>query len=129
YGPNLGPLVMSAAACRVPEKLVRADMWRVLAKAVRAPEDDDDGRLPIGDSKLVYSTTRGLGDLETSVLAVLALDPQASLAQFVDQFCLEHELHTEPWYHGQSRLPVQADADRYVSAGEIFRQAREKNDV
>lgn len=130
YGPNLGPLVMSAAACRVPAELVGADLWRVLAKAVRAPDEDDDGRLPVGDSKLVYSSSRGLGDLETSVLAVLALDPQASLAQFIERFCLAHEpLDTEPWYHGKSRLPVAADAARCLDSAERFRQTCQQHDV
>ena len=71
YGPNLGPLVMTAVACRVPEKLAGANLWQVLRGAVRRRKEENDGRLLIEDSKVVYSTTRGLLDLETGVLATL----------------------------------------------------------
>ena len=59
-GPNLGPFVMTSVACRVPERLAAADLWKVLRSAVRRYPSSDDGRLLVEDSKLVYSTTRGL---------------------------------------------------------------------
>ena len=34
YGPNLGPLVMTGVACRVPEELVAVSLWRRLRQAV-----------------------------------------------------------------------------------------------
>src|SRR5438270_8816114 len=71
YGPNLGPLVMTSVACRVPERLAGADLWHVLRSAVRRHTDSEDGRILIADSKLIYSTSRGLGALETGVLATL----------------------------------------------------------
>src|SRR5262245_15026643 len=127
YGPNLGPLVMSAAACRVPNRLAGADLWHVLKKAVRPPDHEDDGRLPVGDSKLVYSTTRGLEDLETSVLAILSpdlVDRKGSLAHFLADFCLScAPLDDEPWYCGEALLPLVADPDRCLQSGARFRQA------
>jgi hypothetical protein len=63
YGPNLGPLVMSSVACRVPDEQLDADLWRLLAAAVRRGGDRDDGRLVVDDSKVVYSTSRGLAGL------------------------------------------------------------------
>ena len=29
YGPNLGPFVMTATACRVPDNLGHFDLWRL----------------------------------------------------------------------------------------------------
>src|SRR5438477_4688346 len=73
YGPNLGPFVMTSAACRVPDKLVYANLWQVLRRAVRRHSSNADGRLLVEDSKIVYSPSRGLHDLERGVLALLAL--------------------------------------------------------
>ena len=39
YGPNLGPLVMTAVACRTPEKHADGCLWRVLRQAVRRQRD------------------------------------------------------------------------------------------
>ena len=90
YGPNLGPLVMTSVACRVPEELAGGDLWRVLRGAVRRHPSTDRRRLLIEDSKLVYSPTRGLGDLELGVLATLSpwrSGEALALAQYVDWFC------------------------------------------
>src|SRR5262245_19070687 len=75
YGPNLGPLVMTAVACQTPPKLARTCLWTTLKAVARRNGEPDDGRLFVDDSKLVYSTARGLKDLETAVLAALAAAP------------------------------------------------------
>ena len=49
------------------------DLWNVLSAAVRRAEDPCDERLVIADSKAIYSTAKGLAELERSVLAALAL--------------------------------------------------------
>src|SRR5690348_9680141 len=90
YGPNLGPFVMTSVACRVPDKWARADLWHVLRRAVRRQSSAADGRLLVEDSKVVYSTTRGLHDLETGVLAVLSpwpMDDEICLAHTIDRLC------------------------------------------
>src|SRR6266511_1579450 len=74
YGPNLGPLVMTAVACRVPDE-ADADLWQLLGHGVRRHGERDDGRPIVADSKLVYSTARGLGQLERTVLAALGVRP------------------------------------------------------
>ena len=63
YGPNLGPFVMSCVACRVPATLAKANLWQALGSAVRRGEDRADGRLLVDDSKVVYSSARGLAGL------------------------------------------------------------------
>jgi ribonuclease HII len=114
YGPNLGPFVMTSAACRVPEELADANLWRVLRRAVRRHLSDADGRLLVADSKIVYSPSRGLRDLELGALAVLAPDPEAEgmcLAHCIERLCPANhaELSAEPWYTGTSVLPLVAE--------------------
>src|SRR5689334_20497672 len=58
YGPNLGPLVQSAVAARVPDGV--GCLWQCLANGVRRAADPDDGRVLIDDSKLVYAGPNGL---------------------------------------------------------------------
>lgn len=115
YGPNLGPFVMSAVACRVPDELLDADLWKVLKKAVRRRRLEDT-RLFVQDSKLVFSTTRGIGDLETSVLAVLRVCCEESpaletLSHLLDFLCPEarDEIEQEMWFTGSTAVPVSAE--------------------
>lgn len=72
YGPNLGPLVVSATAWSLPEDAVSDDLYRVLHDIV-APGPMGDGRLALADSKALYSPSRGLGLLEQGLLAALSL--------------------------------------------------------
>jgi ribonuclease HII len=75
YGPNLGPLVMSAVAYKVPHETASANLWDVLAQAAcREVGDDDDEKIWINDSKQLYSTSKGTADLERNVLAVFAAE-------------------------------------------------------
>jgi ribonuclease HII len=113
YGPNLGPLVMTSVACQVPEKLVGADLWSVLDQTVRRHPSADDGRLLIEDSKVVYSTARGLLGLETGVLATVspaAANEPFPLGRLLALLCPSHlgELSSEAWFSGASLLPVAA---------------------
>ena len=115
YGPNLGPLVMTSVACRVPARLAGADLWQVLRKAVRRPSEPDDGRFLVADSKLVYSPARGLLGLETSVRAALApwLGAEIDcLGTCLDRLCptARDELAREPWYSGATPLPLLSDS-------------------
>lgn len=128
YGPNLGPLVMTAVACRVPGELAGADLWEVLRAAVRRHTDEADGRLLVADSKLVYSPNRGLRDLEAGVLSLLApelADQDLPLADYLDRTApaCHAALHGEHWYAGDRLLPVAAERDGCLRAAEQFRQA------
>jgi ribonuclease HII len=114
YGPNLGPFVMSAAACRLPDEQSPEgpDLWRLLSAAVRRGGDRADGRLLIDDSKVVHAGAHGLAALERGVLAVLG--PAA--ARLHDQLaflCVEGlaELQAEPWYRGEGPVPGLVSAE------------------
>lgn len=125
YGPNLGPLVMTSVACRLPGGLVGVDLWRVLRLAVRRRPSARDGRLFVDDSKVVYSAVRGLCELETSVLAALCPWAGAAvLAGYVDQVCAASHaaLREEPWYAGDTALPVEAERPRIEKAAGKFRE-------
>src|SRR6516164_5731025 len=90
YGPNLGPFVMSAVACRVPDALAAANLWQALAPAVRRHGEGGDGLL-IDDSKLVHAGARGLRNLEAALWAALhpARDP-VCVADFIGRYCLKY---------------------------------------
>lgn len=127
YGPNLGPLVMTSVACRVPEALTGADLWEVLRDAVRRRADGTDERLIVDDSKLVYSTTRGLLDLEKSVLALftsVAGELPATLGPCLDLACPDAclALGSECWYTGLTALPIDAETALLEAAGQRLAQ-------
>lgn len=131
YGPNLGPFVMTAAACRVPEGLEARELWPTLKKAVRRRSARADGRLLIDDSKLVYGTAAGLGALELGVLAVHApadlsgLELDGLLAAVCP--ASRPALHDECWYTGRTPLPACAKlavlTEAVASFHECCRQA------
>ena len=131
YGPNLGPFVMTSVACRVPHDLAAADLWQVLRPAVRRHTEPADGRLLVEDSKLVYSSARGLLDLETGVLATAAPcrpGEALPLAGYVDWVCPENhaELRAEPWYAGTTALPVLAGPEGFGACAERFAAASQE---
>jgi hypothetical protein len=74
YGPNLGPLVISASVWHVPDD-AETDLYRLLRRVV-SPRPTSRGatrrRLAVADSKALYSRGRGLELLERGVLAMLA---------------------------------------------------------
>ena len=123
YGPNLGPFVMTAVACRVPEDLAAADLWQALRPAVRRHGEADDGRLLVEDSKLVYAAPRGLLCLETGVLALLRAARaagQSALADLLGGLCPAalSALREECWYAGQTPVPLEAEAEHLGASAE-----------
>jgi ribonuclease HII len=121
YGPNLGPFVMTAAACRVPDALVGADLWQILRPAVRRAADGDDGRLIIDDSKAVYSSARGLAALERGVLAATTA-PDGLFGSFLSTLCDDDALtdrRAEAWYTGLGPVPFHAAEIGQSAAGEL----------
>jgi ribonuclease HII len=128
YGPPLGPLVMSAVACRLPIDLDGADFWKLLRPAVRRATSRDARRIRVGDSKLVYSTARGIDDLEIGVLATVLAGRGGNgrtLADYLEDIARDSvtELKREPWYQGRRRLPVSVADDVHQTAGAKFAKA------
>ncbi len=75
YGPTLGPLVVSCFCVEVAGEAEAdgSDLWDRLAPYVVRPganKSAADGALLVGDSKKVYTPSRGIGELERAVLAL-----------------------------------------------------------
>jgi ribonuclease HII len=125
YGPNLGPLVMTAVALRAPDDLADVNLWRLLKKAVRRSTSKDARRLMIDDSKAVYSTAKGIEDLELGVLATVfnnLVSEPPTLSSYLNVLARDAlgDLKLENWYVGERRLPVQVPAVRWRRAAERF---------
>jgi hypothetical protein len=106
YGPNLGPLVQSAVAVRLPD----ADPagWDALAGCVRRAHETADGRLLVDDSKKVYAGAKGLAKLEGGVFGGLGLSAAsvAELVQTVGLRAVADRLAEEAWYDAAEALPL-----------------------
>lgn len=71
YGPNLGPLVLTATRWQTPIAPDACDFYGLLALAVDATSDHQGERLHLADSKLVHRGKSGFQSLERSALALL----------------------------------------------------------
>jgi hypothetical protein len=115
YGPNLGPLVISASVWEVPEGVGAEDLYGLLGGVVRAePPFDSNQCVPIADSKVLYRPGHGLRHLERGVAAALALlgrQPATWRAAFE---CLDSASalarRAMPWY-ANFDCPLPLDSD------------------
>jgi ribonuclease HII len=130
YGPNLGPLVMTAVGCLVPDAPRLPDCWHLLCQAVRRHDDPDDGRILVADSKLVYSSTQGLAALERGVASILPHRPGTlhDLVELLVPHAIPH-LQLECWYHGASALPVEAGPEWCQASAQHFQEACQRQGV
>jgi ribonuclease HII len=135
YGPNLGPFVMTSVACRVPADQHPVNLWELLQPAVRRRGERSDGRrILVEDSKLVYSPTRGLRDLELGVLATITPSQPSQalcLAHCVDRLCpaAHPDLRSECWYSGATALPIHPGAQDFGTIAERFGQVSKERGV
>jgi hypothetical protein len=127
YGPNLGPLVISATAWEVPGDPRKMDLWDKFSGIVEQTAPVNGSHIQIADSKQVYTPARGFDHLEAGVLNALAVwrgdlgHEDASPAPggtdaVISSFrgLLHHiavhppdELEGEPWFAGAD-LPLPA---------------------
>ena len=109
YGPKLGPLVVSAFGFRVPDPSL--DLWKALAPAVSSRSART--KLPVLDSKELYSTAAGIKVLEPTALAFLALlpdHPGGTFRGLLERVALEPPSGADPWYRDADfDLPLAAD--------------------
>ncbi|MBP90440.1 MAG: hypothetical protein CMJ64_27665 [Planctomycetaceae bacterium] len=113
YGPNFGPLLISATAWQIPDDDNAIDLYRVLRKVVRA-DTSSEKHVPIADSKALYKPGGGWANLERGLLSCSACAGQTvttwreAWATFA-----RHEagyLDEVPWYDGyDSALPADLD--------------------
>jgi hypothetical protein len=76
YGPNLGPLVITATVWQVPGDPRKTDFWASLETAVSQSATKDSDRIHVADSKEVYSPSRGIQTLERSIQTIFGLTSQ-----------------------------------------------------
>lgn len=114
YGPKLGPLIVCATAFRVADP--SWNLWKELAPAVSTEPHPD--RIAVADSKELYTTAAGVGDLETAALPFLSTLPDlpgSSFRALLARVALDEgrALHAHPWYDGADfPLPQAVEAKR-----------------
>jgi hypothetical protein len=136
YGPNLGPLVISATLWHVPAGLPVADLYQVLAAAVTRdpPHRNGPDRVPIADSKRLYPSAGGLAALEYGIgaaLCALNTGPETvgDVWQQLSPAGLER-MGTLPWPAQLGKpFPHAADRERLRKLGEVFRRELEATRV
>jgi hypothetical protein len=132
YGPNLGPLVISATVWQVPDGTRGDDLYRLLGSCVvpspgRAAESGA-ASLVIGDSKRLYQPGGGLGHLERGLLAALALLDRHPTTWREAWDALSAESTdgppAVPWYDGyDGPVPVDADPGQIPLLAQALREA------
>ncbi|MFH1300964.1 MAG: hypothetical protein ABIK07_07855 [Planctomycetota bacterium] len=74
YGPNLGPLVITASLWKVPGDPRDFDFWEALQSVVSQKKPSrNSSKLHVADSKQVHSSSAGLAPLERSIMPFLQL--------------------------------------------------------
>jgi hypothetical protein len=116
YGPNLGPLVVSATVWEVPGIPRQTSFWDAFEGLIvqHAPKRPDE--IQIADSKQVHDPNKGVGALERGVLAAwhLLSAPCTSLFKLWEHVGLVPlgTDHGEPWFAQQDLvLPQQTEFD------------------
>ncbi|MDB5391817.1 MAG: ribonuclease [Planctomycetaceae bacterium] len=116
YGPNLGPLVVSATVWEVPGTPRRISFWKEFEGLIvqHTPKQRDE--IQIADSKVVHDPVKGVGALERGVLAAwnLLQAPAGSLFKLWDHVAIVPlgTDHCEPWFAlDDLALPQQTDLD------------------
>jgi ribonuclease HII len=71
YGPNLGPLVVTATAWELPAEVEPVSLWEEFSRVLTNARRQGDNRLYVADSKAVFSAGDTLEDLEVPVLSFL----------------------------------------------------------
>ncbi len=116
YGPNLGPLLISATAWRVPDDARSADLYDRLQHVVRA-DASSASHIPIADSKQLYKPGGGLQNLERGIFAALSTCA-ASVDRWRNAWQVLAPADAEqwqrvPWYSDYDTvLPIDLDEQR-----------------
>lgn len=135
YGPLLGPLVVSSAVLRVPDELLRADLWDVLHKAASKQKKGLAGRLLITDSKKAYTPACGIKHLRRTVHACLraisndGYQPISNAERLVEVLCPDcgGRIKEYPWYKQLDSQMLAFDNNDLTIASGVFRRTLAEN--
>lgn len=129
YGPNLGPLVITATLWELPDHMAPADMWTALEGVLSSRLTRADRRLHVADSKQVYSSGKSLRNLERGVLSCLQqcgdrpADVQSLGCRLAgDDFAADYQTATGPQPE-DLKLPVS------VTTEDVDQDARQLSDA
>ena len=117
YGPNLGPLVITATCWEIPDEIDVFDLWPAVASVICQERPVDSNHLQVSDSKKVYSSSSGLKTLETSVLSFIGQlqsmpNDSLELGNLLDGSRFENAWRQEPWTNDSPlQIPIEADSD------------------
>lgn len=137
YGPNLGPLLITATAWRVPDEHAGGNLYELLCEGVTRETTDGDARLAIADSKLLYKPRGPLTLLERAVLSALAIRESPfnyrqswrELWKSLDPNCGQ-SLEALPWdTRYDEPLPVAVQIDDVQSCVEALSIILQQQDV
>jgi ribonuclease HII len=116
YGPNLGPLVIAASLWHVPDDYLYGNLYELFRPIIVSERAADMSlAVVVADSKKLYSTGRGLGELERGVLAFAntltrPLSNDAELWQQLAGAESIAQLTQVPWHAHSVSLPHVFDA-------------------
>lgn len=129
YGPNLGPLVITATVWHAPDEVANGELYDWLDEVVcRTPSRrSDPSSVPVADSKALYRPGGGLDALEYGVHSTLAATgiEVANWREAWQAFAPDSRpwLAAIPWYGTFDReLPVDADPERVEGLSERFQR-------
>lgn len=130
YGPNLGPLVISATVWESPDGVGGEDLFdrlsHVITPEIRRVNGDASTRVAMADSKKLYSPGKGLRHLERGLWAALGLldrCPQTwrDVWRDVAPGALD-SMQTVPWYVEHDRpAPSACDVAELEPLAEMLR--------
>lgn len=145
YGPNFGPLLISASVWAVDDFGGAAnedgemDFYARLGEPIVSEADSSTDRLAIADSKVLYQPSRGLAMLERGVLACVG---QVDTAGMIDEPMtwrsiwsrlapgVEAQRDALPWYVGYDpSVPVEATWDEVRRGMQILGDASNRGSV
>ena len=121
YGPNLGPLVISATVWEVPDHISHPDLYGILDNCITDARDESD-RVWMADSKQLYKPGGGLAALELGVLASLAATGQSFIDGWKHLFETlaadqRKDMGQLPWYaEFDESLPIDASGEQIDAA-------------
>ena len=126
YGPNLGPLVISATCWQVSDAAAEADLYDTLSSGVARVPTSQDPRIAICDSKQLYAGGRGLDRLELGLLSALSVTPAGMPESWQQVWSVlgadvQERRKELPWYRDYERqLPIAVDRATLDTARQSF---------
>ncbi len=127
YGPNLGPMVVTAMVVGVSSGSDACDdWWTRYPQWIRRARGPRDTRWVIDDSKAVHAGPQGLARLERNLIGL----PGGTWNEYLQAVGLLPEawpeVRAESWFQGEQRLPLAATTQELATMAqrwEAFRHA------